>query len=196
MNRPLRALRIAALATSLALVPAAGASAGAVRGHDTARGFFDARPKGQARPPLRTARARAAMEGLLGEGGEVQTDARTGALAFIGRTDGFLTGPSDEPAATIALDYLRGHPASFGLDGDDIASLKLEASDVSPDGATHLRWVQVVDGIRSLDSGVEAHLDRRGRLLAISGSPLPDLAVDPAPRELTAAEALRRARAD
>nr|MDQ3936296.1 hypothetical protein [Actinomycetota bacterium] len=191
------AARLYILVLLLALLAPASAHAFKAPRHDhAALGNVDVRSDDRARPSARAGRARSVLESLLGREGDVRSDRRTGALSFIGRTDGFLTGPSARSPAEVVLDYLRGHPASIGLDADDIDALELGASDVSPDGSTHLRWVQVVDGIRSLDSGVEAHVDTRGRLISVSGSPLPDLAIDAGARRLTALEALAAARRD
>ena len=55
---------------------------------------------------------------------------------------------------------MREHGDVFGLGKGDIANLALVARDVSPDGITHLRFNQVLDGIQSFDSGLDAHVTR------------------------------------
>ena len=91
-------------------------------------------------------------------------------------TTRLLTGRSNATPERIALDHARD---AFGLSADDIASLKLVARSVSPDGITHLRYNQVLSGIESYDSGLDAHVTRDGRLINSSstverGARLPD----------------------
>ena len=86
-----------------------------------------------------------------------------------GRTDGLLTGPSKATPEQIALDYVREH---FPLAGADVDNLELVARAVSPDGITHLRFNQTLDGIESYDSGIDAHVTRDGRLITVNGAPV------------------------
>ena len=86
-----------------------------------------------------------------------------------GRTDGLLTSPSKADPERIALDYVREH---FALADADVDNLKLVARAVSPDGITHLRFNQTLDGIESYDSGIDAHVTRDGRLITVNGAPV------------------------
>ena len=92
--------------------------------------------------------------------------------------DGLLTGPSSASPESIALGYVRAHAGSFGLDGDDVDTLQLVARSTSPDGITHLRYDQVLDGVESYDSGLNAHVTRDGRLIEVTGHAVPDAALD------------------
>ena len=66
--------------------------------------------------------------------------------AYAGRNDALLTGRS---SATPSASRSTTRATRFGLGADDIASLELVARAVSPDGITHLRYNQVLDGIES-----------------------------------------------
>lgn len=72
---------------------------------------------------------------------------------FIGHTDSLLTGPSSGSPSEVALAYARDRGEVFDLRRSDFANLELMARDVSPDGITHLRFNQVLDGARSFDRG-------------------------------------------
>ncbi len=102
-------------------------------------------------------------------------DRRTASLdpAEAGRTDRLLTGPSSRSPREIVLDYVRAHDDVFALAPSDVANLELVARSVSPDGIVHLRFNQVLDGILSFDSGIDGHVTADGRLVTVSGSPVP-----------------------
>jgi len=117
--------------------------------------------------------ARAELRSDLGPLAQVRTAPESGGVSYVGRPTGTLTGPNAEDSTvTIALDYLRAHRDVFGLADADIAALRLVARAVSPDGITHLRFNQTLDGVASLDSGLDAHVTRDGRLITVSGAPV------------------------
>jgi hypothetical protein len=122
-------------------------------------------------------------------------EAVTPARAALDARLGLLTGPSNARPEDVALGYVRDHRDAFGLDDQDISHLELVARAVSPDGITHLRYNQVLDGIRSYDSGLSAHVTRDGRLIAVSGAPLPGAALDATAPKLSAGAGLGAARA-
>jgi subtilisin-like proprotein convertase family protein len=109
----------------------------------------------------------------------------------LGRNDALLTGPSSAGPEAIALDYARGH---LGLDAADIADLRLVARSTSPDGITHLRYNQVLDGIESYDSGLDAHVTRDGRLITVNGHPVPGAKLPETAPEVSALAGLGVAR--
>jgi hypothetical protein len=80
--------------------------------------------------------------------------------------------------ATVALDYLRGHPESFRLDEGDIDGLKVADSYRSGSGAVHLRFEQFYRGVPVFGPGVHANLGRDGELINIGGAAQPDPQVD------------------
>ena len=74
----------------------------------------------------------------------------TGAVAFVGRTDGFLTGTSQAEPADIVLGYVSDQRQAFGLDSGDLANLDLSESYTSIDGVTHVTFSQSVERDRVL----------------------------------------------
>ncbi len=134
------------------------------------------------------------LDRKLGEEGFVDADPFTGAPAFVGRTDGFLTAASDATPADVVLGYVSANRGAFGLGSDDIARLKLSDSYTSIDGVTHVTFAQKVDGIESFDSYLRGNVTKNGRLINVSGSPVGDLSVPTTDPTLTADEALLAAR--
>ena len=170
-----RTTRVAAAAIcALALVAPVAASAAVSPASDPGLPNLDRRADSAAPVPARAKAARDELERDLGRLGEVRTERSSGAVAYVGSPYELLTGPSRDDPRDIALAYVRENFDAFGLTADDIANLRLVARSVSPDGITHLRFNQVLDEIQSFDSGLDAHVARDGRLITISGSPLPN----------------------
>src|SRR4051812_39913038 len=121
---------------------------------------------------VRVRRARAAR--ALGAAGVVSTDRRTGGVRYAGRLDGFLTGRSDRDAAKVALAYVRGHRAIFGLDRGDLGQLQLADRQTSH-GMTLLRWTQRSGGVPLLEGSLRAAVTADGRLVNVTGGARGDL---------------------
>jgi subtilisin-like proprotein convertase family protein len=138
--------------------------------------------------------ARRTLDRSLGKTGEVRTDRASGGIAQVGRTDALLTGPSSRTPEQVVLDYVREHRSAFGLTKRDMANLRLVARSVSPDGITHLRYNQVLDGVLAFDSGVTGHVTRDGRLVTVTGAPVPNAALPSTAPPLSAGASLGRAR--
>jgi hypothetical protein len=134
----------------------------------------------------RTLAARSRLRAGLGRAAVVAADPRTGALRAVGRTDGFLTGPSRRRPATVALGFVRAHLAAFGLEERDLATLRLVRSYRSRDGVTHLLWRQSVDGIPVVDADLRANVTRQGRLVNVLGGPRGRLRLSHGPVATTA----------
>ncbi len=134
------------------------------------------------------------LESRLGDEGFVEASPQTGAVAFAGRTDGFLTGASDAEPADIVLGYVSANRGAFGLSGADLAGLELDKSYTSIDGVTHVTFAQKYQGIESFDSYLRGNVTKDGRLINISGAPVSDLSVPSTAASLTADEALLVAR--
>ena len=173
------------MAGGLLLLGAGGpASAADVRAQSSAAAgrsageTYDVRAR---RGGARLAQASAARRGLrraLGASGVVDTDPLTGGLTVVARRDGFLTRATGDRPRDVAVSYLRGRRAAFGLDSTDIAALELTRRYASESGVVHLWWEQTYRGIPSFDQGLRANVDADGRLINIGGAPRPDLAVD------------------
>jgi hypothetical protein len=154
----------------------------------------DLRAAERAPVPAKTRAARLDLADDLGPLGEVQVDRKSGGVAYVGRSDRLLTAPSSRSPQEIVLDYVRAHDDVFGLDERDIANLELMARSVSPDGIVHLRFNQVLDGILSFDSGIDGHVTADGRLINISGAPVPGARLSDTDPALGARTGLREAR--
>jgi Fungalysin metallopeptidase (M36) len=159
------------------LAAAPGAAQALTSAQDPAKPDFDAREGSTATIPQATADARATLAKALGPQATVGADPVTGGLRTVGRTDGFLTDPSHADPESIALGYVRANAAAFGLEGSDIATLKLASSSVSPqDGVTHLVFAQLDHGVGAYDSALFANVAADGRLINAGGAPVHDLA--------------------
>jgi extracellular elastinolytic metalloproteinase len=163
------------------------------RAADTA--FVDSRTNGSALGVSRRVRsARLELGGTLGTLGVVDDDPTTGTLRFLGRLDGFLTGPSNRSASGVALDYVRAHRLAFGLTPSDLRTFHLRRDYVDVGGTHHLSWVQRVGGIEVFPNGLEANVTEDGRLINVSGSPAAGLRSPSAPAHLDAGAAIVAAR--
>ena len=141
---------------------------------------FDLRAKEALRPeplPPAVGAARAELRRSLGRQGILELDPVTGTVRFAGRRDGFLTAPSRADPATIALGFVADNLAALGLDAGDLQALRPAARQTSIGGITHLYWTQSADGIPSFEGGLQAAVDADGRLINLTGSPQPDLAI-------------------
>ena len=87
---------------------------------------------------------------------------------------GFLTAPSEDRPKTIALDYVRAHPGTFGLDEGDVADLTLARAYRFGNGAVHLQWEQSYRGIPVFGPGLRANVDADGRLINVGAGAQPD----------------------
>jgi hypothetical protein len=164
----------------------------------TAEGWtgVDARTQGRAvGVSARVASARAALAGTLGSQGIVQSDRVTGTLRYVGRLDGYLTGASGSSAASVALGYVRGHLAAFGLSAGDLATLHLRRDYVDVLGTHHLSWTQSAGGLELFGQGLSAAVSKAGRLINVTGSPMRGLRAPTGTARLTPSAAIAAARA-
>ena len=197
-----RAFGIAAVVTCALLVAPAGAQAvnrqlRAAPGQDAAKPFFDSRVAARhagtrvaASASERSARTR--LRDRLGREAVLQVDRLTGTARSIQRLDGTLTGPAAGDRAAVAMSWLRSNRAALGLALADVDALTLADRDVADgSGVTHLRYRQAYEGIPAFDNDVRVNLDRGGRIVNVTGTPLSDLAVDSTEPQLDAAAALR-----
>ena len=143
-----------------------------------------------------TRRSRAVLARSLGTQGIVTTDRTTGGARVVARRDGFLTAAAAGDPATIALDYVRARPAVFALDAGDIDALRLQSRYRSPDGVTHLAWVQTAGGVAAYDNTLFANVTRDGRIVSAGGAAVPDLAPASTTPAIGAARAVASARAN
>jgi Zn-dependent metalloprotease len=116
-----------------------------------------------------------ALRSSLGPQGVADLDPLTGTPRVVARLDGFLTGPGGGDAVDLVLGYVRSNAAVFGLDEDDLAGLRLVRDETNPFGVRHLLWAQEAEGIPVFDNDLRASVTSDGRIVNVSGSPLPDL---------------------
>lgn len=155
--------------------PGAGVSPAQVGHHHETRGNYDSRTLGDDAAATattgvarRSARAAAAVPARV----DLRIDPVTGTVRHMSVPTGFLTGPSGRDAAAVALDYVRAHVAALGLARADLDTLRLNRRAVDINGITHLAWRQIAEGVPIFGNGLRAHVDRRGRLIAVQGSPI------------------------
>lgn len=145
-----------------------------------------------AKPPAATA----SMTRSLGVEGFVHLDPLTGTVRDLGRTDGFLTGPSNAAASSIALGYVTKNAAALGLTSQGLQALSLRQDYVSIDGTHHLSYVQKISGIPVFDNGLKVNVTKNGRVINVVGSPLANTSVETASPGIAAGEAIAKARLD
>jgi hypothetical protein len=121
-----------------------------------------------------TAPVRALAE-ALGPQSVIDVDPLTGTPRQVSRLDGLLTGPSKAPARNVALGYVRSHAGVFRLSATDLGRLEPARDYVDIEGIHHLAFVQVVDGVPLFGNGLEANVTKDGRLINVTGSPVPRL---------------------
>jgi hypothetical protein len=139
-------------------------------------------------------RARERTEGALGPLAQVRTDPSTGLIQWVHAGDRTLSDPVSADPLEVVLDWVRANADIYALAEDDIAKLRVMARAVSPEGVTHLRLNQVLDGVPSFDAGLSAAVTRDGRLLSVTGSPIPGAELVDRTPGLTASQGLARAR--
>jgi extracellular elastinolytic metalloproteinase len=184
LRRPARVL-VALAAFTVFTAPAAAAvrpdNEGVARDK---KAFFDVRQTPAALNELRGRAAKlraeppaaaAALKRSLGVEGVLSLDPLTSTARAVGRTDALLTGPSNAPAASIAIDYVTKNAAAIGLTQPALGSLQLTRDYVSIDGTHHLFYAQSINGIHVFGNGLKANVAADGRLINVLGSPLADL---------------------
>ena len=144
------------------------------------------------KPTASEQRAIASLDASLGDQGFADTAG--GGIAFLGSTDGYLTGASQASPEQVSRAYVADHRAAFGLDSSDLSQLELSDSYTSADGVTHLTFSQMSHGIASYDTFVRTNVDAKGRLINVSGSPAGDVSIAGAtPRSAPATRSPSRA---
>jgi extracellular elastinolytic metalloproteinase len=185
--------------SGLAAVLALAAPAVAID-RDVGKPSFDIRDGQRVAVPLpqdpASVKGRMRLSDRLGREGVVNFDAQTNTPRVVAKLDGFLTDPSSDDPAKVALNYVRSQEAVFHLTAADIAALRLVRRYTDRGGTTHMVWAQVHQGIRAFDNDLHANVDAQGRLINVSGSPVADFAVRSTDPTLTAGEALAHALAD
>jgi extracellular elastinolytic metalloproteinase len=197
-----RAFGIATLVTCALLVAPAAAQAVSLRlrtapDRDMAKPFFDSRVAARhagtrVAASTNERSARTQLRSRLGREAVVQVDPVTGTTRSIQRLDGTLTGPAAGDRGDVAMRWVRANRAALGLTGADVDGLKLaDRAVASGTGVTHLRYRQAFDGIPAFDNDLRVNLDRGGRIINVTGTPISGLGVASTDPRLDAVAALR-----
>jgi Zn-dependent metalloprotease len=133
-------------------------------------------------------------------GGAVVTSEHksTGAVRFVRVQPGSARRLSPTPAATArekqqqSTTFFQDYGALIGV--NDPASLRLVSSTTDVLGETHLTWHQFYGAVPVFAGMLKTHFDRSNRLTAVTGTAIPDIALDPNP-SWTSARAGQVARA-
>ena len=115
---------------------------------------------------------------------------------FLTGPTGYLTGPSNSPATTVAQNYLLNHAADLGLTTADVTNLKITSQSVSSlSGATYIYYQQTYNGVPVQDSVASVTVTSDGRVLSVSNRMVPNLAsrINSAAPAITAAQAVIQA---
>ena len=138
------------------------------------------------------------LRSSLGDQAIVEMDGTTGTVRVVARLNGFLTEGSRKPAPTVVMNYVSAHLAALGLTRNDLATFNLRRDYVDIIGTHHLSWTQSVDGDPVFGNGLQANVNKHGRILSLGGSPISGLFTPKrgTQRVATRNAAIAKARAD
>jgi Zn-dependent metalloprotease len=136
------------------------------------------------------------LQAATGGAAVVSPHKATGAARFVRLPPGARAGLGGRPATT-ALEKQRESAAFFRDFGalvgiGDPASLRLSSAVTDRLGETHLTWKQFYGSVPVFAGTIKTHFDAAHQLKAVSGTGIPDIAVNPVPtwsRERAAAVA-------
>lgn len=109
------------------------------------------------------AQARSQLEKIYGPELRLRTDAQHGTVAFL-KTPPIVL-PTASSMTSALTDFVLAYRSLYGVLGTD--DLKSTGSSVDGRGMTHVRLVQVVDGVPLWGSLLVGHLDGRGLLIGM-----------------------------
>jgi hypothetical protein len=186
------------LALALALLGLSAAPAAAIVGplsddvHREHAPLLDVRFDGTGTPsvPAAVKSARAKLKRSLGAEGVLSVDRVTGAVRWLGRTDGYLTGPQSGTPRDIALRWAREHLDVLGLKAADLAGLRLSSQYKAPNGVTRVIFQQTFRGVPAFDSTLRVNVAQDGRILNVGGRPRTGVRVPSVVPKLTATQAV------
>jgi hypothetical protein len=148
-------------------------------------GFFDSRVSA---PPVRAAPARtAAVHSLvraIGSGARVTLDPIFGTPRELVRYGGYLTGPANGSAVSVARAWLTAHRTAFGLSATGARALVVSRNYLNPTSRTHvITFTQVFGGRQSVFGGrLNVAVSKDGRILSFTGDPRPSAGLAVRPR--------------
>lgn len=106
----------------------------------------------------------------------VRWSSLTGAPSRISRHGNALTLPSKAPARAIANAFLGRYRQVFGLNAQDVKEMRFSREFVTrKNGVSHLTLQQSANGIDVFGGEIKINLDAQGRIINVSGEPVPNL---------------------
>lgn len=100
----------------------------------------------------------------------------TGAPSRLMRRGSALTAPVNASPRSIAMDFVDRYRVLLGLSAQDIREMRFSRDfETQANGVTHLTLVQQVDGIDVWGAGIKVNIDSLGRILIVSGEPMPGI---------------------
>jgi Zn-dependent metalloprotease len=90
----------------------------------------------------------------------------TGAMKNFFIDGASLSEPQSDTADNIARGFLQGHASLFSLTNTGVANLNLVAEDVD-NGASFLKYVQTINGIKVFEGGVQVVVNKSGEVLSV-----------------------------
>jgi extracellular elastinolytic metalloproteinase len=170
-------------------LPGAIAGAQQAKTPDAPLPFLDSSSGAAPLPPAAGVRAAAQrLREKLGRETIVDIDPKTGTPREVLRLDGFLSTARTGDPTTVARDWIEDHSDLFGLDDDDADCLRAVAHETSPAGVTDVTFAQTYAGVRAFNTFIRVSVAPGGRVLAVTGSPTPDLRPNTTAPALTATQ--------
>ena len=100
----------------------------------------------------------------------------TGAPSRIFRRGGALTPPNSAPPRELASSFLNKYHSIFNLSTQDVRETRFSRDyRTAANGVSHLTLQQQANGIDVWGGGIKVNIDRDGRILNVSGEPIPDI---------------------
>ena len=192
-----------AVAAPAAKVPTKhhGSALGEKQDYDARQGSIGDQQGCRSRDSAARSSSRPATQQLrssLGDQAIVEMDGTTGTVRVVARLNGFLTAGSSKPRPRWSWTTCPAHLAALGLTRNDLATFNLRRDYVDIIGTHHLSWTQSVDGDPVFGNGLQANVNKHGRILSLGGSPISGLFTPKrgTQRVATKNAAIAKARAD
>ena len=153
---------------------------------------FDSRARAA---PLHASSAQTAavrsMVRSVGRGVRITYDSLFATPRELMRHGGYLTGPTQGSAVSIARAWINAHRGAFGLTAADVKALAVSRDYTNPTSRTHvITFTQVFGGLTAVFGGrLNVSVTSDGRILNYTGNPRPSASVAGKPR-LTLADAV------
>ncbi len=150
-----------------------GAAESAVRADSTQylpRPHFDVR--NMVRPVSQPSATQTKTVAALGA--RMQFNPRTGGPFVIMKDSGALTRPSNGSGARIARKFLRLHASLYGLSAADVDGLVGSAYTTKHNGATQVTFSQRSRSRAVYDSALKVTVDKKGRVVIVTGTLFPE----------------------